>query len=115
MYAWEEHANSMQKDPPLPGVEPQTFLLQGNSATNCATVQPFRNILKLICEMKEKSCCSGVLTFKGSVDNFCNFILFFSLCPDRRILDRESSSSGSSQWSYFHLRKYTTPETTNQS
>ncbi|MEQ2297548.1 hypothetical protein AMECASPLE_035757 [Ameca splendens] len=29
----------MQKDPQL-GIEPRTFLLQGNSATNCATVQP---------------------------------------------------------------------------
>ncbi|MEQ2219940.1 hypothetical protein ILYODFUR_000276 [Ilyodon furcidens] len=29
----------MQKDP-RPGIEPRTFLLQGNSATNCATVQP---------------------------------------------------------------------------
>ncbi|MED6295031.1 hypothetical protein CHARACLAT_027246 [Characodon lateralis] len=29
----------MQKDP-WPGIEPKTFLLQGNSATNCATVQP---------------------------------------------------------------------------
>ncbi|MEQ2234146.1 Ceramide synthase 5, partial [Ilyodon furcidens] len=28
----------MQKDPRL-GIEPRTFLLQGNSATNCATVQ----------------------------------------------------------------------------
>ncbi|MED6258559.1 hypothetical protein ATANTOWER_009017 [Ataeniobius toweri] len=25
----------------LPGVLPRTFLLQGNSTTNCATVQPF--------------------------------------------------------------------------
>ncbi|MEQ2302893.1 hypothetical protein AMECASPLE_011343 [Ameca splendens] len=39
MHAWGEHANSMQKYP-QPGVEPRTFLLQGNSATNCATVQP---------------------------------------------------------------------------
>ncbi|MEQ2274115.1 hypothetical protein XENORESO_014200 [Xenotaenia resolanae] len=29
----------MQKDPRL-GVNPRTFLLQGNSATNCATMQP---------------------------------------------------------------------------
>ncbi|MEQ2221795.1 hypothetical protein ILYODFUR_019285, partial [Ilyodon furcidens] len=36
-----EHANSMQKDP-QPGVEPRTFLLQGNSATNCTTVQPVK-------------------------------------------------------------------------
>ncbi|MEQ2281546.1 hypothetical protein AMECASPLE_031592 [Ameca splendens] len=35
-----EHSNSMQKDPP-PGVEPRTFLLQGNSATNYSTMQPF--------------------------------------------------------------------------
>ncbi|MED6250760.1 hypothetical protein ATANTOWER_008517 [Ataeniobius toweri] len=28
----------MQRDPRL-GIEPRTFLLQGNSATNCATVQ----------------------------------------------------------------------------
>ncbi|MEQ2303988.1 hypothetical protein AMECASPLE_022416, partial [Ameca splendens] len=39
-HAWGEHANSMQKDP-RPGVKPRTFLLQGNSATNCATVQPY--------------------------------------------------------------------------
>ncbi|MED6288913.1 hypothetical protein CHARACLAT_031064 [Characodon lateralis] len=31
--ARREHAKSMQKDP-WPGVEPRTFLLQGNSATN---------------------------------------------------------------------------------
>ncbi|MEQ2266896.1 hypothetical protein XENORESO_020959 [Xenotaenia resolanae] len=30
------HANSMQKDP-YPGVEPRTFLLRGNSATNCVS------------------------------------------------------------------------------
>ncbi|MEQ2316415.1 hypothetical protein AMECASPLE_032300 [Ameca splendens] len=29
--------NSMQKEP-RPGVKPRTFLLQGNSAANCATV-----------------------------------------------------------------------------
>ncbi|MEQ2235125.1 hypothetical protein ILYODFUR_038436 [Ilyodon furcidens] len=34
-----EHANSMQKDL-RPGFKPRTFLLQGNSATNCATMQP---------------------------------------------------------------------------
>ncbi|MEQ2221390.1 hypothetical protein ILYODFUR_015445 [Ilyodon furcidens] len=38
-HARGEHANSMQKDPQL-GVEPRTFLLQGNSATNCTAVQP---------------------------------------------------------------------------
>ncbi|MEQ2193234.1 hypothetical protein XENOCAPTIV_027293 [Xenoophorus captivus] len=39
-----EHANSMQKDP-QPGVEPRTFLLHGNSATNCTTVQASINDL----------------------------------------------------------------------
>ncbi|MED6268369.1 hypothetical protein CHARACLAT_021710 [Characodon lateralis] len=34
-----EHANSMHKDP-RPGIKPRTILQQGNSATNCATVQP---------------------------------------------------------------------------
>ncbi|MED6295612.1 hypothetical protein CHARACLAT_033597 [Characodon lateralis] len=29
----------MQKDPRT-GIEPRTFLLQGNGATNCATMQP---------------------------------------------------------------------------
>ncbi|MED6280853.1 hypothetical protein CHARACLAT_015202 [Characodon lateralis] len=39
----ENMQKSMQKDP-QPGIEPRTFLLQGNSATNCATVQPpFQN------------------------------------------------------------------------
>ncbi|MEQ2265834.1 hypothetical protein XENORESO_013298 [Xenotaenia resolanae] len=37
MHAQGEHANIMQKDPG-PGVEPMTVLLQGNSATNHATV-----------------------------------------------------------------------------
>ncbi|MEQ2158150.1 hypothetical protein GOODEAATRI_009229 [Goodea atripinnis] len=32
----------MQKDP-RPGVKPRTFLLQGNSATNCTTAQPMEN------------------------------------------------------------------------
>uniref|UniRef100_A0A3B3U016 adenylate cyclase n=1 Tax=Poecilia latipinna TaxID=48699 RepID=A0A3B3U016_9TELE len=36
-HAQGEHANFMQKDP-RPGIEPRTFLLQGNSSTNCATV-----------------------------------------------------------------------------
>ncbi|MEQ2314449.1 hypothetical protein AMECASPLE_012265 [Ameca splendens] len=39
MHAWGEHANSMQKDP-RPGIEPRTFLLHGNSATNCVIMQP---------------------------------------------------------------------------
>ncbi|MED6250296.1 hypothetical protein ATANTOWER_028719 [Ataeniobius toweri] len=38
-HAQGEHTNSMQKDPWL-RVKPRTFLLQGNSATKCATVQP---------------------------------------------------------------------------
>uniref|UniRef100_A0A3B5R7I6 Uncharacterized protein n=1 Tax=Xiphophorus maculatus TaxID=8083 RepID=A0A3B5R7I6_XIPMA len=38
-HAQGEHANSVQKDP-RPGFEPRTFLLQGNSATNCVPVQP---------------------------------------------------------------------------
>ncbi|MEQ2222092.1 hypothetical protein ILYODFUR_022348 [Ilyodon furcidens] len=33
-----EHAKSMPKDP-RPAVEPNTFLLQGNSATSCTTAQ----------------------------------------------------------------------------
>ncbi|MEQ2242438.1 hypothetical protein ILYODFUR_035853 [Ilyodon furcidens] len=37
-HARGEHANSIQKDPRL-GVKPKTFLLQGNSPTNCTTVQ----------------------------------------------------------------------------
>ncbi|MEQ2310163.1 hypothetical protein AMECASPLE_006033 [Ameca splendens] len=38
----------MQKDP-RPGIEPRTFLLQGNSATNCATVQPvIKSIYKIL-------------------------------------------------------------------
>ncbi|MEQ2316471.1 hypothetical protein AMECASPLE_032825 [Ameca splendens] len=40
----------MQKDP-RPGIEPRTFLLQGNSATNCATVQP---MLKKNCSKQRK-------------------------------------------------------------
>ncbi|MED6277349.1 hypothetical protein CHARACLAT_012477 [Characodon lateralis] len=44
-HAWGEHANSRQKDP-RQRIEPRTLLLQGNSATNCATVQlyPTSNI-----------------------------------------------------------------------
>ncbi|MED6240024.1 hypothetical protein ATANTOWER_014862 [Ataeniobius toweri] len=38
-HAQGEHANSMQEDP-RPGVEPRSFLLQGNSATHCSSVQP---------------------------------------------------------------------------
>ncbi|MEQ2170474.1 hypothetical protein GOODEAATRI_000587 [Goodea atripinnis] len=34
-----ENMQSLQKDP-RPGVEPRTILLQGNSTTNCATMQP---------------------------------------------------------------------------
>ncbi|MED6292209.1 hypothetical protein CHARACLAT_031292 [Characodon lateralis] len=36
-HAQGKHTISMQKDP-WPGVEPRTFLLQGNSATNCNTL-----------------------------------------------------------------------------
>ncbi|MED6241323.1 hypothetical protein ATANTOWER_009110 [Ataeniobius toweri] len=36
-HARGEHSNSMQKDP-QPRIKPKTFLLQGNSATHCATV-----------------------------------------------------------------------------
>ncbi|MEQ2234845.1 hypothetical protein ILYODFUR_035579 [Ilyodon furcidens] len=36
-HARGEHANSMQKDPRL-GVKPRTYLLLGNSATNCTTI-----------------------------------------------------------------------------
>ncbi|MED6238677.1 hypothetical protein ATANTOWER_027369 [Ataeniobius toweri] len=39
-HAQGEHANSNEKNPRL-AVEPKTFLLQGNSATNCVTVQPY--------------------------------------------------------------------------
>ncbi|MEQ2264407.1 hypothetical protein XENORESO_005295 [Xenotaenia resolanae] len=40
MHARGEHENSMQKDP-RPEVETRTFVLQGISATNCTTKQPF--------------------------------------------------------------------------
>ncbi|MEQ2303530.1 hypothetical protein AMECASPLE_017875 [Ameca splendens] len=36
----EYHENSMQEDP-RPGFKPRTFLLRGNSATNCNNVQTF--------------------------------------------------------------------------
>ncbi|MED6254339.1 hypothetical protein ATANTOWER_023400 [Ataeniobius toweri] len=36
-HGWGRHANSMQKDP-RPGFEARTFLLQGNSAANGATM-----------------------------------------------------------------------------
>ncbi|MEQ2220976.1 hypothetical protein ILYODFUR_011065 [Ilyodon furcidens] len=37
----------MHKDP-WPGIEPRTFLLQGKSASNCATVQPMKYIMRQI-------------------------------------------------------------------
>ncbi|MED6261659.1 hypothetical protein ATANTOWER_008154 [Ataeniobius toweri] len=42
-HARGEHAKAMQKDP-QPGVEPRTFLLQCNSATNCATLHPYATV-----------------------------------------------------------------------
>ncbi|MEQ2302757.1 hypothetical protein AMECASPLE_009986 [Ameca splendens] len=48
MHAQGEHANSKQKDPRL-GIEPRTFLLQGNSATNCATMQPTLICFRVTC------------------------------------------------------------------
>ncbi|MED6269656.1 hypothetical protein CHARACLAT_001761, partial [Characodon lateralis] len=42
-YLGRPHGETMQKDPQL-GVKPRTFLLQGNSPTNCSTVQPSPNI-----------------------------------------------------------------------
>ncbi|MED6270599.1 hypothetical protein CHARACLAT_011999 [Characodon lateralis] len=38
MHARGQHVNSMQRDPLL-GVTPRTFLLQGNHATNCHTIE----------------------------------------------------------------------------
>ncbi|MEQ2292299.1 hypothetical protein AMECASPLE_021761, partial [Ameca splendens] len=42
-HGWEELTNSMQKDA-RPGVEPRTFLLQGNSATCAVTVRSSTDI-----------------------------------------------------------------------
>ncbi|MEQ2206898.1 hypothetical protein XENOCAPTIV_004320 [Xenoophorus captivus] len=48
MHAQGKHANPMQKDP-WPGIEPRTFLLQGNSATKCTTMQPIQFSSKSRC------------------------------------------------------------------
>ncbi|MEQ2250824.1 hypothetical protein ILYODFUR_004808, partial [Ilyodon furcidens] len=55
------HRENMQKDPRL-GIEPRTFLLQGNSAINCATVQPVKhNVLKEKNEIKQRKTGDGVM------------------------------------------------------
>ncbi|MEQ2305563.1 hypothetical protein AMECASPLE_039190, partial [Ameca splendens] len=75
----------MHKDPQL-GVKPWAFLLQGNSAANCATVEPLRLM-----------CPSYIVLFQLLEDNIVTFVRN-ELKKIQKILSPDYPEGLESQW-----------------
>ncbi|MEQ2285833.1 hypothetical protein AMECASPLE_035947 [Ameca splendens] len=89
----------MQKDP-RPGIEPRTFLLQGNSATNCATVQPYLYFVYIFLLLVHAD-CFNVTTSHSNINSDT------ALCTDGWKADLQALTiSGSVETSVERIRAF---------